>query len=87
VIDELTNIKGRIEALSAELKSLDDRQKAGLEIDIDDYNAKVKSHNSLVNKQRALIAANRDEMQTYNDLDEKDSAMVEQYNSLLRSAR
>ena len=48
VIDEFTKLDAQMEPLKAELKSLDDQQKAGVQIDIDDYNAKVKTHNALL---------------------------------------
>ena len=67
VIDELTSLDAQMETLNAELKSLDEQQKAGVQIDIDDYNAKVKTHNALLAKIRALVAANKSDLKTYND--------------------
>jgi len=84
VIDEITSLDAQIETLEAELKSLDEQQKAGIHIVIDDYNAKVKAHNSLLAKERALIAANKSDLKTYADLAEQDSVLVKQYNALLK---
>ena len=84
VIDEINSLDEHIEALKAELKSLDEQQKAGFQIDIDDYNAKVKTHNGLLAKERALIAANSNALKTYDALVEQDSALVKQYNALLK---
>src|SRR5439155_625225 len=58
VVKELTGLNERIETLAAELKSLDEQHKTGLQIDIDNYNAKVKAHNALLSRHRALIVAN-----------------------------
>jgi hypothetical protein len=84
VIDELTRLNGRIEALATELKSLAEQHKAGLEIDIHDYNAKVKTHNALLSKHRVLLTANKNDLHIYEDLEKQDSVLVEQYNSLLK---
>jgi len=83
-IEKLTTLNARMDALAAELKSLDEQQKAGLQINISDYNAKVKAYNALLKKRRALIAANRTNLQTYDDLLKQDSVLVDQYNALLR---
>jgi hypothetical protein len=84
VLDEITSLNSQMEALKAELKSLDELQKAGNQIDVDDYNAKVKTHNGLLAKQRALIAANRMDLKTYDDLVDEDAVLVKQYNALLK---
>ena len=84
VIDEITSLDTQMEPLKADLKSLDEQQKAGVQIDIDGYNATVKTYNSLLAKQRALIAANRTDLKTYGDLGDQDSALVKQYNALLK---
>ena len=84
VIDEITSLNAQMETLKAELKSLDEQQKSGLQIDIDDYNAKVKTHNGLLAKHRALIAANSTDLKAYDDLVDQDSVLVKQYNALLK---
>ncbi|MDZ4345262.1 MAG: hypothetical protein U1E51_22810 [Candidatus Binatia bacterium] len=84
VIEEFTRLNAQMETLKAELKSLDEQQKAGIQIDVDDYNAKVKTHNELLAGHRALIAANSADIQTHDDLAEQDSVLVKQYNSLLK---
>jgi hypothetical protein len=84
VIDELTSLDAQMESLNSDLKSLDEQQKAGVQIDIDDYNAKVKTHNALLAKIRALVAANKSDLKTYNDLNDQDSALVKQYNALVK---
>ena len=84
VLDEITSLNAQMETLKAELKSLDEQQKSGLQIDIDDYNAKVKTHNALLAKIRALVAANKSDLKTYNDLNDQDSALVKQYNALVK---
>ena len=84
VLDEITSLNSQMETLKAELKSLDERQKAGNQIDTDDYNAKVKTHNALLAKQRALIAANSTDLKTYDDLVDEDAVLVKQYNALLK---
>jgi hypothetical protein len=84
VLDEITSLNSQMETLKAELKSLDERQKAGNQIDTDDYNAKVKTHNALLAKQRAIIAANSTDLKTYDDLVDEDAVLVKQYNALLK---
>ena len=84
VIDELTSLNAQMQALNAELKSLDEQHNLGSQIDTDDYNAKVNAHNALLARQRALIAANRADLKTYDDLIDQDSALVKQYNALLK---
>ena len=70
--------------LCAELKSLAEQHKSGIEIDVDDYNAKVKTHNELLRSHRALTAANKSDFETYDDLEKQDSVRVDQYNALLK---
>jgi chromosome segregation ATPase len=84
VIDEIKSLDAQKDTLNAELKSLDEQQKAGIQIDIDDFNAKVKTYNALLVKKRALIAANRSDLNTHDDLVDQDSALVKQYNALLK---
>jgi hypothetical protein len=82
--EEITSLNAQMETLEAELKSFDEQQKAGNQIDIDRYNAKVRAHNALLAKQRALIATNSSDLQTYNDLVTQDSVLVKQYNALVK---
>jgi len=83
-IEEITSLDVRIETLAAELKSLDEQHKAGRQIDIDDYNAKVKAHNALLSRRRFLIIANSNDLETHDDLIKQDSVLVKQYNALRR---
>lgn len=84
VTEDLNRLTAQMETLRAALKSLDEQQKAGLSIDIDDYNAKVKAHNALLAKQKAISAANDSDLKAYDDLAEQDSTLVKQYNALLK---
>jgi hypothetical protein len=87
VIDELTSLKNRMEPLDSELKSLDVQRKAGESIDIDAFNSKVETYNSLVARRRALFNAHSADLEAYQELEKKDSALVDQYNALLKGAR
>jgi hypothetical protein len=87
VIDELTSLKNRMEPLDSELKSLDEQRKAGESIDVDDFNSKVETYNSLVVRRRALYNAHTADLQTYQELEKQDSALVHQYNDLLKRSR
>lgn len=87
VIDELTSLKNRMEPLDSELKSLDVRRKAGESIDIDDFNAKVETYNSLVARRRALFNTHSAGLQTYEELEKQDSTLVDQYNALLKGSK
>jgi hypothetical protein len=84
VIDEIKSLDAQKDTLNAELKSLDEQQKAGIQIDIDDYNAKVKTYNALLARERTLITANKSDLNTHDDLVDQDSALVKQYNALLK---
>lgn len=83
-IDELTTLKNQMEPLAVDIKALNDQHKAGMSIDVDGYNSKVDTYNSLLSRQRALTAANSTDYQTYEDLLKQDSALVAQYNALQR---
>ncbi|MGB8681758.1 MAG: hypothetical protein WCD12_02640 [Candidatus Binatus sp.] len=83
-IEKLTTLNTRMETLDKDLKSLDEQHKAGVRIDSDDYNTKVKAYNALVRKKNALVAANRNGLQNYGDLLKQDSELVDQYNALLK---
>jgi chromosome segregation ATPase len=87
VIDELTSLKTQMEPLDAELKELDRQRKAGESINIDEFNSKVDTYNSLVARRRALFNAHSSDLQTYEDLEKQDSSLVDQYNALLKGAR
>ena len=87
VIDELTSLKERMDPLDSELNALDRRRKAGESIDIDDFNSKVETYNSLVGRRRALFNAHSADLQNYEDLEKQDSTLVDQYNALLKGAR
>ncbi|MBU1207207.1 MAG: hypothetical protein KKH04_09810 [Proteobacteria bacterium] len=84
VIDELNTLNARLKPIASELKSLKRQHDAGLQIDIDDYNEKVNTHNVLLNRHKALIAANSSGFQLYDELAEKDKVLVAQYNALLK---
>jgi hypothetical protein len=84
VIDELNDLDTQMEPLSAELKKLKEQHDAGIEIDIDGYNGTVRAYNTLLRKRRALFAANKHDLQAYDDLTKQDSLLVDKYNSLLK---
>jgi hypothetical protein len=73
-----------MEKLTAELKSLDEKQRAGLRINIDDYNARVDTHNGLLARHRVLLSENRDNFNTYEELTKQDATLVDQYNAVLK---
>ncbi len=84
VIDELTSLDDRIKSLKADLSSLDERQRLQGSIDIASYNARVDVHNGLLARRRALFSANSEDLKTFIDLENQESALVNQYNALLR---
>jgi anti-sigma28 factor (negative regulator of flagellin synthesis) len=87
VIDELTRLKSQMEPLDSELNHLDRQRKAGEAIDMEDFNSKVEAYNSLVARRRTLFNAHKADLQTYEELQKQDSALVDQYNALLKEAR
>ena len=84
VIDELNTLSARLKPITSELDSIKRRHDAGLQIDIDDYNEKVNTHNGLLNRHKALIAVNSRDFQLYDELAKKDKVLVAQYNALLK---
>ena len=68
VIEKLTSLNARMETLNTELKSLDEQHKAGVQIDSRRLQRQSKGLQCTARKQRALIAANRSDLQTYDDL-------------------
>jgi hypothetical protein len=83
-IDEMTDLDRRMKSLKNELTSLDERQRFQGSIDIDDYNARVDVYNGLLAKRRALFYTHSADLKTLDDLEKQDSALVTQYNALLR---
>ena len=84
VAAEFTSIDGKMTALSSDLKMLDDQNKSGIQIDTDIYNAKVAEYNALLERRKALYAANSADIQTHDNLLKQDAALVEEYNALLK---
>jgi hypothetical protein len=85
VIGEIRDLDDQLAHMAADLKVLDDRNKAGFPIDIDAYNSKVQVQNQLLARRIALLAANHDDVQTYNGLIAQDTALVSEYNDLLKA--
>jgi hypothetical protein len=83
VVDELTDLDRRIKPLGSELKSLDEQSKAGDSIDVDDFNSKVDTYNALLAQRRALYNDHVRDLQTYQELEQQDSVLVDRYNALL----
>ena len=92
---QMADLDGRIRSLKAEIEPLDqtmagikaeldelDRQReAGLNIDAEDYNSKVGSYNSALERARDYRAQYNAAVNEYNTLLTDDHAMVAQYNS------
>ena len=58
-ITELNEMSAQMKELEAELDALDEQNKAGLSVDTDDYNAKVESHNQILQRRNVVLAGNR----------------------------
>jgi hypothetical protein len=84
IFEELEVLDKRMESLKAELATLDQRQKAGLRIEISSYNAKVDSHNAILERQINLLTANRSDIEAFKDLATKDDVLVAQYNARMK---
>jgi hypothetical protein len=84
VIDELTSLDERINRLKTDLSSLDERQRLQGSIDIASYNARVDVHNGLIVRRRTVFSANSSDLRILVDLENQDSALVNQYNALLK---
>lgn len=85
VLDEIHSLNAQMTILKTDLKLLARQQRAGIQIDVDDYNAKVKTHNLLLASQRSLVAANSIDLKAYDDLIDHDTVLVNKYNALLKA--
>lgn len=84
VADEADRLKPEIQELDSQLRSLDSDKSSGMTIDTDDYNAKVNQYNDLIARRKALFAAHQASLDEYEEIRKKDSALVAQYNALLK---
>lgn len=85
VIGEIKDLNARLNKLATDLKAMDDLKSSGSPADIDAYNAKVDAYNRDLERRKALLAANRDDLRQYEDLSKEDAALVEEYNGLLKA--
>jgi len=84
VLDEINSLNARMDSLKSDLKSLDAQHNSGIDIDVDDYNAKVDTYNTLLAQYRQLLSANSTDIKTHDDLVAEDPVLVKQYNLLLQ---
>jgi hypothetical protein len=84
VVDELATLSAQMKSLRSELEALDESQRRGESMDIENYNSEVETHNDLLARYRALFSANRADLETLDNLEKQDSALVNQYNALLK---
>jgi archaellum component FlaC len=84
VDEEIKEINRQIDDLESELTSLKRQQQEGIQVDADEYNAKVRAHNNLVYKGKALWAANKSDLGLYHKLIKEDGSLVTRYNTLVR---
>ncbi|MCX7313739.1 MAG: hypothetical protein NTV56_18945 [Alphaproteobacteria bacterium] len=84
VIDQLTRFNTQMDQLSSELKALDERQKTGVRVDAAIYNSKVDTYNAILARHRAMLSANESDVKAYNELLDRDSVLVDQYNALAK---
>lgn len=84
VVNELKSLKGPMDRLESELKSLDAQQKASNDIDVNDYNVKVDRYNSLLARYQDLLATNNADFRKSDELEKRDSDLIERYNRLIK---
>ncbi len=86
-LDQIKEMEPRIEGLEAELHQLDVRGSSGRSVNPDAYNAKVRAHNRLVAKHKALVTAHQSEFDKYDRLRREEADLVQKYNWLPGSLR
>jgi hypothetical protein len=82
IIDELNNLTDRIDPLVSEIKSLDQQHTDGIEIDKSRRNSLYNEYEPLFKRRRALIEANKSDLDTLENLRKQDSTMMEQWKAL-----
>jgi hypothetical protein len=87
VIDEMTSLNNQIDPLDTEIKSLNRQLDNGESIDMDDYKSKYKRYNALFERRKSLFSAHSADIQTLDDLEKQDSALVHQYNTILKATQ
>ena len=87
VIDQLSNLDDRMKTLKSEIESLDLQKPFRNQYDVDEYNARVDEYNNLLAQYRILLASNNTAIQNLSDLEGQDSALVSQYNALLKGSQ
>jgi hypothetical protein len=84
VVTQLARMKEQLNSLKTELEALDESEKRGQTIDLENYNNEVNVHNALLARYQALLSTNRADLETLDKLEKQDSALVNQYNALLK---
>lgn len=84
ISDQLDALQRRVQAISSNLRQLDLDRGAGLEVDLDSYNAQVDNHNELLRKLKALANSSRADFEEYETLSRQDKELVAEYNSLIK---
>jgi uncharacterized protein involved in exopolysaccharide biosynthesis len=87
VIDEMTSLNNQIDPLDTEIKSRNRQLDNGESIDMDDYKSKYKRYNALFERRKSLFSAHSADIQTLDDLEKQDSALVHQYNTILKATQ
>jgi hypothetical protein len=84
VVDELGSLNERMKRLTAVLDSLKEGNAARGSPDVTYYNSQVDVYNGLLARYRALISANKADLDALDNLEKQDSTLVDRYNALLK---
>lgn len=79
--DEYESLEGRRAALQAELASLKQRYESGAAIDVEEFNAKVRTINELNPSVQSAYARYQDGFREYERAIQRDSQLVERFNA------
>jgi len=84
VLDQLTSLNNQMKSLELEIDALDAQKPFRSQLAVQNYNNRVDRYNYLLAQSRQLYEANKAAIETLSDLEDRDTALVNQYNVLLK---
>jgi flagellar biosynthesis chaperone FliJ len=81
-MDEVDSIDNQMKPLKSEIDTLKEQESAGTEVDTDHYNSLVDEYNSLLRRKKSVIEANRADLDRYEDLQQEDKSLMQQWKAL-----
>jgi hypothetical protein len=84
IIDRLTSLNSELKSLEVEISRLDAQKPFRSQLAVQNYNNRVDRYNYLLAQYQQLFDPNKVDLQTLLDLGDRDTALVSQYNALLK---